>query len=212
MEFIQRIINTLKRPKAAIEDISGTPFIEEAVMIVGIYGLLSAVSAYIISSKTVIIMEDIPALNPQLAGLIIMVTSIVIAFVVWFILTGTVHIISLAFGGHGRFYPEMMVLVGFAMLPLILNNIISMLIFSRMEMMSLTISQTNPSETQQAINDLHSRTPYLFSEITNFIIWVWTLAIIYLEVRIYQKLSRVGSLIAIAIPFVFILLQLIGWR
>ncbi len=40
----------------------------------------------------------------------------------------------------GRFYPEMIVLIGFAMLSLILNNIISMFIFSRTETITLHIS------------------------------------------------------------------------
>src|SRR3989304_8339985 len=81
MRFIQRIINIIIKPKRAIESISGTAFIEEAVMIVGIYGLLSAASAYIRSSKTVIILEGTPALNSEIAGLIIIITSVFFAFI-----------------------------------------------------------------------------------------------------------------------------------
>jgi hypothetical protein len=212
MEFIQRIINTLRRPIVAIENISGTPLIEEAVMIIGIYGLLSAASSYIISSKTVIILEGAPKLNPELAGSIIIITSIVLAFITWFILAGIVHTISLAFGGNGKFYPHMVVLVGFAMLPLLLDNIINIFIFLKAQTNTLTISQIDSSANQQIFRDIQSKTTYLVSNIINFIAWVWSLAIIFLELKTYQKLSQGKALITVAIPLTFTIFILFVWR
>jgi len=212
MEFIEKIINTLKKPKEAIEEITSTPLIEEAVMIVGIYALLSAAAAYIQSSKMVVIVEGAPLMNSEFGATIGIIGAIIFAFITWFILSGIIHTISLALGGKGRFYPHMMVLVGFAMLPLIFSGIISTVIVSTAEPSTVTISLANPSAAQQAVRDIQSRPPYLASTIINSMAWIWSLAIIYLGLKTYQNLSQEKALIAVAIPLVIMLFMTFGFR
>ncbi len=210
MGFINRIINTLVRPKKAIENILSMPLIEEAVMIVGIYAILSAAVSYIRSTKIKIITQGATQLNPELASTFSIIIPIIFAFITWFILTGIIHTISIAAGGKGKFYPQMIVLVGFAMLPLIFGSIISALIISTAGASTVTISLENPLTTQQAIRDLQNRTPFLVSTIINSVAWIWSLAIIYLGLQTIQKLSKGKALITIAIPLFLILLMIYG--
>ncbi|MFZ3170304.1 MAG: YIP1 family protein [Candidatus Methanoperedens sp.] len=209
MEFINRIINTLVRPKEAIKNISSTPLIEEAVMIVGVYALFSALATYIQSTKIRIITEGVSPGSSELLSTIGIVMPIVFTFIIWFILAGIIHIISMAVGGSGKFYPHTMVLVGFAMLPLILSSIISAIIITTAETSTITISLQNTLATQQAMNEVQSRTPFLVSTIINTTAWVWFLAIIYLELQVHHKLSQRIALIMVAIPTVLALLNIV---
>lgn len=193
MGFLKRIIDTLKRPKEAMRDISNTPLIEEAVMIVGIYALFSAAELYVRSSKIVLVTE----INFEFARTLVVVTAIFSGFVTWFILTGIIHNISLAIGGKGRFYPHMMVLLGYAMIPLIFSTILSMfIVYTTVP----TILSVNPSESQKMLEEVQSSTPYIASTLINYIAWIWSLLIISFGLQIHQKLSKEKALIIVTVP------------
>jgi hypothetical protein len=198
MDFIKRTINILKRPKEAMQDISNTPLIEEAVMVVGTYALVSAADLYVRSSKIVQVTE----INLELTRTMVIITAIFSAFVTWLILTGIIHNISLAIGGKGRFYPHMMVLIGYAMLPLIFGTILSTLIIYTTGPNILSI---NPYENQQILKEVQSSTPYIASTLINYMAWIWSLLIISFGVQIHQKLSKEKALIIVAIPLVIYL-------
>ncbi len=212
MGFSDRIVNTLIRPKEAVESISKEPLIEEAVMIVGVYALFSAMAAYVQSTKTVIIMEGASPINPELAGTIGIVSAIIFAFITWLVLAGIIHTISLALGGSGKFYPQMMVLTGFAMLPLIFSSIIGAALISTAQTSTVTISLANPSASQNVIRAIQSSMPYLVSTIINSITWAWCMGIIYLGLQSCQRLSKGKALAVVAIPIALMLIMTYGLR
>ena len=51
MNFTEKIIVTIKNPGNAMEGIAQQPMIEEAVMIIGVYAVLSALNVYVQFSK-----------------------------------------------------------------------------------------------------------------------------------------------------------------
>ncbi|NJD53615.1 MAG: YIP1 family protein [Candidatus Methanoperedens sp.] len=193
MGFIKRIIDTLKRPKEAMREISNIPLIEEAVMIVGIYALFSAADLYVRSSRIVLVTET----NLEFAQIIGVITGILAAFITWLILTGIIHNISLAIGGKGRFYPHMMVLVGYAMLPLTFSAILSTLIIYST---GSNIVNVNPFNSQQMLEEIQNSTPYVASEFISYIAWIWSFLIISFGIQLHQKLSKKSALITVAIP------------
>lgn len=193
MGFIKRIIDILKRPKEAMREISNTPLIEEAVMIVGIYALFSAADLYVRSSRIVLVTET----NLEFAQTIGVITGILAAFITWFILTGIIHNISLAIGGKGRFYPHMMVLVGYAMLPLTFSAILSTLIIYST---GSNIVNVNPFNSQQMLEEVQNSTPYVASKFISYIAWIWSFLIISFGLQLHQKLSKKSALITVAVP------------
>ncbi len=211
MGFSDRIANTLIRPKEAMESISKDPFIEEGVMIVGVYALFSAMAAYVQSTKMVIITEGVSP-NPELAGIIGVLSAIIFAFITWFVLVSIIHTISLALGGKGIFYPHMMVLIGFAMLPLIFSSIISAVLISTAETSTVTISLGDPSASENIIRGIQSSMPYLASTIINSITWAWCLGIIYIGLQSCQKLSKGKASAVVAIPLALMLIITYGLR
>lgn len=212
MGFSDRIVNTLIRPKEAVESISKEPLIEEAVMIVGVYALFSAMATYVQSTKMVIITEGVSSMNPELAGIIGVLFAIIFAFITWFVLAGIIHTISLALGGSGKFYPDMMVLIGFAMLPLIFSGIISAVLISTAQTSTVTISLADPSTSQPLIREIQSSMPYLVSTIINSITWAWCLGIIYIGLQSCQRLSKGKALAVVAIPLALMLIMTYGLR
>lgn len=71
-------------------------------------------------------------------------------------LTGVIHFLSLAAGGEGKFYPQMMTIMGFSMLPMIFNGIISIGLFSMMEPQTINISTANPTAMNELYSNLNS--------------------------------------------------------
>lgn len=120
-------------------------------------------------------------------------------------LTGVIHFLSLAAGGEGKFYPQMMTIMGFSMLPMIFNGIISIGLFSMMEPQTINISTANPT----AMNELYSNSYFLVSMIVGIIIEVWSTIILYFGIMSAHKLSSNSSAIIAAIPLVFSVISLI---
>ena len=57
MSFIEKFVETIKNPKNAMKSIAEQPMIEEAVAIVGIYDVLTALAGYVQSYKVTYIYE-----------------------------------------------------------------------------------------------------------------------------------------------------------
>ncbi len=212
MGFTEKIINILIKPKKAFESIIKEPYIEEAVMIVGLYALFSAAAAYIQSTKIIMITEGKSPFSPEFAQTIVIISAIIIAFLTWLILAGIIHTISLAMGGKGAFYPQMIVSTGFALLPLIFANIISAGLISTAEATTVAISLTDVSSTQKAVADIQGTTPFLASTIVTWLAWIWTMFIIFTGLQTGQKSSKEKAMVAVGIPFVLMLIITYGFR
>ena len=109
MDFIEKIIETIKDPKSAMKYISEQPMIEEAVAIVGIYAVLSALAGYVQSYKVTAIyegFENMPSSLQSITTIFTVVGGLAGAFIIWLVGAGIIHLISMALGGEGKLYPQ----------------------------------------------------------------------------------------------------------
>lgn len=206
MSFVERVKGIISEPKKNMNIISEQPMIEEAVMIIGIYAILIAIAAYIQSNKIIYNFEgldNMPSSTQSLMTVITIVGALIVPFITWIIVTGVIHLLSMAAGGEGKFYPQMMTIVGFSMLPLIFNGIISIGLFSMIE--PQTINVADPT----AMKELYSNSYFLVSMLVSIIIEVWSTIILYFGIMSAHKLSSNSSAIIAAIPLVFSVISLI---
>ncbi len=199
MSFIDKIVGTITSPNNETKKIAEQPMIEEAVMIIGVYAILTAIAAYILSNKITYIIQGFD--NTSMRSLMTL-SSIVVALIatilIWLIGTGVIHLLSMAAGGEGKFYPQMLTVVGFSMLPMIFNGIISIGIYSMIEPQVINISTSNP----MALNELYSSPSFMALTLIGIIIQAWTTIILYFSIHNAHKISTNSSAIIAAIPLV----------
>lgn len=213
MNFAEKITGIITDPKETMKNIAQEPLIEEAVMIVGIYAILSALTAYMQSYKVIYIYEGFENM-PSSMGSIITVTAVVSgllgAFIIWLIGTGIIHLISMALGGEGRFSPQMMTIVSYSMIPLIFGGIISFLFLFTSEPVAITISRTNP----MAVKELYNTPNFIASTVTGLLAQIWFTVLLFFGLQRAQKLtpakSAVVALIPLSISVILIALSLLS--
>jgi len=206
MSFVERVKGIISEPKKNMNNISEQPMIEEAVMIIGIYAILTAIGAYIQSYKITYIFEgfdNMPSSMQSLMTVSAIVAALIVPFIIWIIVTGVIHFLSMAAGGEGRFYPQMITIVGFSMLPLIFNAIISIGLFSMVEPQTINIADPT------AMKELYSNSYFLIPMFVGIIIDVWSTIILYFGIKSAHKLSSNSSATIAAIPLVFSVISLI---
>src|SRR5659263_397865 len=91
----------------------------------------------------------------------------------------------MAAGGEGKFYPQMLTVVGFSFLPMILNGIISIGIYSMIEPQVIDISSSDP----MAMKELYSSPSFIALALIGIIIQVWSTTILYFGIRNAHKIS-----------------------
>jgi len=208
MNFVEKIKGALSDPKNTLKSIAEEPIIEEAVVIVGIYAVLASVAAYIQSYKITYVFEgfaNMPSSMQSLMTVSTIVGALIVPFIIWFIVAGVIHLLSLAAGGEGRFYPPIMTIAGFSMLPMIFNGIISIGLFSMIEPHTIIISQSNPT----AMNEIYSNPSFIVSELASILLQIWSTVIFYFGIKSAHKLSSNSSAIIAAIPLLFSVISLI---
>jgi hypothetical protein len=206
MNFVERVKGVISEPKKTMNDISEQPMIEEAVLVIGIYAILTATAAYIQSYKITYDfggLDNMPSSMQSLMTVITMAGALIAPFITWIIVTGVIHFLSMATGGEGKFYPQMMTIVGFSMLPLIFNGIISIGLFSMIEPKTINIADP------VAMKEFYSNSYFLVSMLSGIIIDVWSTIILYFGIMSAHKLSSNSSAIIAAIPLVFSVISLI---
>ena len=200
MSFIENIVGTITNPKNEMKKIAEHPMIEEAVMIIGVYGILTAIAAYILSNKITYIIPGFDNTSSMRSLMILssIVAALIVPIIIWLIGTGVIHLLSMAAGGEGKFYPQMLTVVGFSLLPMILNGIISIGIYSMIEPQVINISPSNP----MAMKELYSSPSFIALALIGIIIQVWSTTILYFGIRNAHKISSASSAIIAAIPLV----------
>ncbi|KCZ71778.1 Yip1 domain [Candidatus Methanoperedens nitroreducens] len=208
MSFIEKITAAIKNPKNAMKNISDQPMIEEAVMIVGIYAVLGALAAYVQASKIIFVFEGFENMPPSIQSITMVlqvVGALVGPFLTWSIGTGIIHLISMALGGEGKFYPQMMTAVGYSFIPMLFGSIISLALLLLMEPMTITISATN-----QAAAEEFYKNPYIFaSSVIGAVMLIWTSIILFFGVQSAQRLTPAKSAIVAGIPLVIGVISLV---
>lgn len=209
MSLMENITGTIKDPRKTMKNIADQPMIEEAVMIVGIYAVLGAVGALLMSDKITYIfegMEDLPSSMESIMKITSTVGALIMAFVVWIAGTAIVHFISMMMGGEGKFYPQMLTVVGFGIIPLVFGNILGIILFSMMEPMTLTISPTNQHAAEELLNNTYIST----SKIFGILMQVWTAVIIFFGVQSAHRLTKGKAMVAAGIPLAISLIFVVG--
>ncbi len=208
MSFIEKFIETIKNPKNAMKSIAEQPMIEEAVAIVGVYAVLSALVGYVQSYKVTYIyegFENMPSSLPSIMAIFAVVGGLVGAFIIWLVGAGIIHLISMALGGEGKFYPQMMTVVGYSMVPMIFAGIISLVMLFMLEPMTITISRTNP----MAVKELYNNPYILASSIIGLIMQIWFSIILFFGIQSAHKLMPARSAIAAGIPLAVIVISFV---
>jgi hypothetical protein len=76
MNFVERVKGTISEPKKIMNNISEQPMIEEAVMIIGIYAILTSVAAYIQSYKITYVFEEFENMPSSMQSLMTVSTIV----------------------------------------------------------------------------------------------------------------------------------------
>jgi hypothetical protein len=208
MNFIEKVVETIKNPKTAMKSIAEQPMIEEAVAVVGIYAILSALVGYVQSYKVTYIYEgfgNMPSSMQSAMTIFAVVGGLIGAFIVWLVGAGIIHLISMALGGEGKFYPQMMTVVGYSMIPLIFAGIISLVMLFMLEPMTITISRTNP----MAVKELYNNPYIIASSIIGLIMQIWFSIILFFGIQSAHKLTPAKSAIAAGIPLAVIVISFV---
>jgi hypothetical protein len=208
MSFVEKIVETIKNPKNAMKSIAEQPMIEEAVAIVGIYAVLSALAGYVQSYKVTFIyegFENMPSSLPSIMAIFAVVGGLVGAFILWLVGAVIIHLISMALGGEGKLYPQMMTVIGYSMIPMIFAGIISLVMLFMLEPMTITISRTNP----MAIKELYNNPYIIASSIIGLIMQIWFSIILFFGIQSAHKLTSAKSAIAAGIPLAVIIISFV---
>lgn len=210
MNYGEKIIGTLKNPKNAMNTIAEQPMIEEAVMIVGVYAILAAFTGFLMAEKITYVYEgvDMPSSMKSITTIASTIGALIGALLIWVVGTGIIHFISIALGGEGKFYPQMMTIIGFSMIPMLFGSIIGIIFLSLVEPMTISINMQNPQVSQELFKD-----PYLTaSSMIGTLMQIWAAVIIFFGVKSAQRLTAQKSAIVAAIPLVIIVLSLVWSR
>ena len=201
MNLMERITGMIMRPKETIEDISENPYIEEAVLIVGITAVFYAISAYLMQSKIIYDYVDMDVSDLATLKLITTVTPIIMAligvFVMWVIAAGVVHLISVALGGEGKFI-QMLVVYGYAYIPIIISTVVGIILMNFVDPITITVSSTGAANNSMA--DFMSNPLYQASLVSGTLLKLWSIGLVFIGVKQIHDLSGSRALIAVALP------------
>jgi hypothetical protein len=210
MKFGEKITGIITNPKETMKNIAAEPLIEEAVMIVGIYAIIGALAAYIQTSKIKIVFVNVkPEMqsflpNESTTMMIAIVSALVGPFILWLIGTGIIHFISKAFGGEGKFSPQLITAAGYSMIPHIIGVVLSLALYLNMAPVTITMDMTNPKSGNGMM------TPFLYEmSIINLILMLWAGMIFFYGVQSVHKISPGKSAIAVGIPLAFSILMIL---
>ncbi|MCD1294380.1 hypothetical protein CUJ83_05125 [Methanocella sp. CWC-04] len=209
MNFNERIIGMFTKPDETIKDIIKEPRIEEALVVVGVYAIFAMIVAYI-SASHINYIYDMPGMSDMGAlRTITTITSLVFGFLTpiigWPIVTGILHLFSMVFGGDGKFYPNMLTAIGYTDVVKIIFVIVSIILLTQTPYVTLEISQSNPTGTISALNELYGNVFYIASTIVGLLGLLWSCWLGVLAIKNGEKLSMTQALIVVGVPLVLYL-------
>ena len=210
MNFGEKITGIINNPKETMKNIAQEPLIEEAVMIVGILAIISAIAAYIQSYKINIVFENVtPEMEAFLPDksttmMIGIVSALAGIFIMWLIGTGIIHFISKAFGGEGKFSPNLITAAAYSMIPQIIGIVLTVALYLIMDPVTVTMDMTNPRSGTGMTN------PFLYEmTIINLILMLWAGLIFFFGVQSVHKISSDKSAIAVGIPLAISIIMML---
>ena len=222
MNLTGRITGIITNPRETVQDISENSHIEDAVLIVGIFAILSAIYGYM--SQNIIIFEFIgmdqgyPGSSSYYGASGSSVFSIITGFIgviiMWIIVSGIVHVFSIVLGGEGSFKKVLMI-YSYANIPLLLGTVANFILISLMNPINLVFDFSTVSSLSSLIFDIMEITtralmsdPYYQAiYVISIVVNLWSIGLVILGIKFVHDLSTNRALIAVSI---LILLFIVG--
>jgi hypothetical protein len=216
MNQIGRITGIITNPRETVQDISENSRFEDAVLIMGIFAILSAISGYM--SQNIIIFEYI-GMDQGYSGysgssVFSFITGFIGVTIAWIILSGIVHVCSIAVGGEGSF-KKVLIIYSYAYIPVLLGKVVNLILISLMNPINIVFDFSTVSSpfsilfdmmeisTRVLMSDPYYQAIYVITAVVN----LWTIGLVILGIKFVHNLSINRALIAVSIP---ILLFIVG--
>ncbi len=209
MNFIERVMGMITKPDDTTKDIEKEPRIEEGLMIVGIYMILAVLGAYL-SFTRIKYTGSIQGVDVSALATIILITGIAgtVATVLigWPIITGAAHVLSMFFGAGGKFYPNMMTLIGYTTIPLIILTVLSMIL----TLLSPVTTIDMTTGAMSATTGLFSSPIQIIGLVLTLLGSAWTAYMMLYAVKNGEKLEMKNAMIVVGVLFILNLLLTYG--
>ncbi|CAJ36784.1 Yip1 family protein [Methanocella arvoryzae] len=205
MNFIERVIGTITNPDKTMADVCKEPKWEEALVIVGLYAIITAVYMYLYNSH-VSYASDMPGLE-QITMISTIIMGLVMPLVGWLISTAVLFLLAMAFGGEGKF-TSLLTGIGYSELIKIFAVIISAILITQAPYIIVELSDTNPMASVEAAAEFSANIFVLASQIVFLLGLIWSCIIGIFALKHCQKLSFKSAAIVVLVPtIIYIVIQ-----
>ncbi|XRO76344.1 YIP1 family protein [Methanocaldococcus sp. 10A] len=180
--------------------------LKEPFIIVLIFSILIAISAYI---STSILYKIFPPQYQQIMAftkIIGLISTFIGGFIAWLIIAGIMHLISIAFKGEGSF-KKTLSFVGYGFIPNIIGALITIPIayyyLSQIHIQPLTITQLqNPIVVKMIMKQIIPKTLIYTNALIGFAVTIWNLYIWTYAIKYARNLELKKAFITALIPTV----------
>ena len=206
MKFMERLTGILVKPGETMKDIIKEPRIEEALVIVGIYAILTMLSTYIVTTHIsytydVAGMDTMSGLQ-SIMTIVTLVFGLIAPFITWLIISGVLHLFSMAFGGSGKFYPPIVTGIGYSDIVKIFAVIIAIVLLTQTPVITVEISSSNLSSVSSMTKELYSNPFYILSQLVVLLGLLWSSYLGALAIKEGEKLTMTQAIMVVGIPLV----------
>ena len=212
MNLIGRITGIITNPRETVQDISENSHIEDAVLIIGIFAILSAISGYMIQNIIIFEFTGMDQDYPGASGSSVfsIITGFIGVMIMWIIVSGIVHGFSIALGGEGSFKKVLMI-NSYANIPMLLGTSVNLILISLMSPKNLVFDFSTVSSpfsiifdmmeisTRALMSDPYYQVIYIITTVAN----LWTIGLVILGIKFVHDLSIKRAIIAVSIPIFF---------
>lgn len=214
MKFVERLTGIFMKPGETMKDIIKEPRIEEALVIVGIYAIVYMLYKYI-SMTRINTVYDMPGMDAAsgfttITMVFTLVFSLITPFILWPIVTGLLHLFAMAFGGSGKFYPQIMSGIGYSQIVKIFTILIASILMTQVPAITVHISTSNPLAAVSDVNQMQNNIFYILSTIIVLIGLVISSFLGVFAVKEGEKLTMTQALMVVGIPLAVYLIFTIG--
>lgn len=215
MNLMERITGIITNPRETVQDISKNSHIEDAVLIVGTFAILSAIFGYM--SQNIIIFEFIGMDQGSSSysaasgsSVFSIITGFIGVIIMWIIVSGIVHVFSIALGGEGSFKKVLMI-YSYANIPALLGTVVNLILISLMNPINIVFDFSTVSSPFSLMFDIMEITMralmsdpyYQVIYVITIVMNLWTIGLVILGIKFVHDLSTNRALIAVSILILF---------
>lgn len=207
MNFIERITGLITNPDKTMEDVAKEPRIEEAAVVVAIYAVLAAISAYVLQSHITYVYTG--ATNvPDMSGvmsIVTVITGLIAPFIMWVIIAVVLYLFSMVFGGEGKF-TAVLTAMGLSAFVKIFAVAISILLLTQAPHVTVEIDTSNPLSSIGAMTDFYKDTFVLLSSLVILAGLIWSSYIGVFGIKHTEKISLKSAAIVVGLPLALVII------